>query len=283
MEKFDADHALELIEEFGVNFIATAPTILGRLARAHAGRGRDVSSLEAIFHSASVCPDWVKRAWIELIGPTRIVEAYGATDYIGSCVIRGDEWLEHPGSVGRPVLTGEVRILDDARRWVGPEVVGDVYLKMHGAPDFTFHGDPEKRAAVEHDGFITCGDIGWLDADGRLYLCDRRVDMMISGGVNIYPAEIEAALLEHPLIEDAAVFGVPDAEFGEAVAAHVQSNPGSGLTEQAVRDHVRARLAGYKVPRVVVITDRLPREESGKLLKRKLKSLYWEKAAASHA
>jgi long-chain acyl-CoA synthetase len=281
MPSFDPEEMLRLVERHRVTHAALVPTLFTRLLRLpEAVRARyDLSSLRHVVHSGAPCPPEIKRAMIAWWGPV-LYETYGSSETGVVTKIGSQEWLEHPGSVGRPVLTGEVRILGGDRRWAGAEVVGDVYLKMHGAPDFTFHGAPEKRVAVEHEGFITCGDIGWMDRDGRLYLCDRRVDMLISGGVNIYPAEIEAALLEHPDIEDAAVFGVPDAEFGEAVAAHVQASPQAGLTEQAVRDHVRARLAGYKVPRVVVVVDRLPREESGKLLKRKLKAPYWERAAA---
>ena len=281
MPRFDPEEMLRLVERHRVTHSAVVPTLFTRLLRLPAEtRARyDLSSLRHVVHSGAPCAPEVKRAMIAWWGPV-LYETYGSSETGVVTKISSEEWLAHPGSVGRPVLTGEVRILDEAGRWAGPDVVGDVYLKMHGTPDFTFHGDSAKRAAVERDGFITCGDIGWLDAEGRLYLCDRRADMLISGGVNIYPAEIEAALMEHPLIEDAAVFGVPDAEFGEAVAAYVQSNPGCGLTEAAVRDHVRSRLAGYKVPRLVVITDRLPREENGKLLKRKLKAPYWEQAAA---
>ena len=210
---------------------------------------------------------------IDWWGPV-LHETYGSSETGVVTKISSEDWLAKPGSLGKAVLTGEVRIRGDDGNWAGPGVVGDVYLAMRGTPDFTFHGDPAKRAAVEHDGFITCGDMGWLDEDGDLFLCDRRVDMLISGGVNIYPAEVEAALMTHPAIEDCAVFGVPDAEYGEVVVAHVQASSASGLDEQAVRDHVRARLAGYKVPRVVVITATLPREETGKIIKRRMREAH---------
>jgi len=208
---------------------------------------------------------------LEWWGPV-LHETYGSTETGVVTKISPAEWLERPGSVGRPVLTGEVRILGEDGEWAPANMVGDVYLRIHGTPDFTFHGDPVKRAAVEHDGLITCGDIGWLDDEGYLFLCDRRVDMVISGGVNIYPAEIEAALLEHPDIEDCAVYGVPDAEFGEAVVAHVQTS--ARLGEQDVRTFVRSKLAGYKVPRHVVLSNKMPREETGKIMKRKLRETF---------
>ncbi len=143
-------------------------------------------------------------------------------------------------------------------------------------PDFKHHGIEDKRREVERDGYISIGGVGRVDADEFLYLSDRARDMVVSGGVNIYPAEIEACLLELPGIRDVAVFGIPDESFGEALAAHVEANPGVALAEDATRDHVRGRLAGYKVPRVVVFDDELPREESGKIFKRRIRERYWE-------
>jgi len=201
-------------------------------------------------------------------GPV-LYETYGSTETGVVTKISPEEWLAKPGSVGRPVLTGEVRIRGEDGQWAGPGQTGDIYLRIHGTPDFTFHGDPEKRAAVEYDGLITCGDMGWLDEEGYLFLCDRRVDMVISGGVNIYPAEVEAALLEHPGVSDCAVFGIPDPEFGEALVAHVEAD--DGVKPDELKAFLRGRIAGYKVPRHVVISDALPREETGKIMKRRLR------------
>ncbi|WP_213015343.1 MULTISPECIES: AMP-binding enzyme [unclassified Rhodococcus (in: high G+C Gram-positive bacteria)] len=154
---------------------------------------------------------------------------------------------------------------------------GDIYLRPFSAwPDFTYLGDDAKRRAMEKDGFVTVGDIGYVDADGFLYLSDRRNDMIISGGVNIFPAEIESVLLGLDGVADVAVFGIPDSEFGEAIAAHVQPDRGWTLTAAAVREHVKSRLARYKAPKVVVFEDELPREDTGKLFKRRLKAPYWE-------
>lgn len=172
---------------------------------------------------------------------------------------------------------GEVRIRGEDGQWTAPGETGDIYLRIHGTPDFTFHGDPGKRAAVEHDGLITCGDIGWLDEEGYLFLCDRRVDMVISGGVNIYPAEVEAALLEHPGVTDCAVFGVPDPEFGEALVAHIQAD--EALSPEEVKAFLRGRIAGYKVPRHIVVSNALPREETGKIMKRRLRENFLTAAA----
>lgn len=233
----------------------------------------DLSTLRHVVHSGAPCPPEIKRAMLDWWGPV-LHETYGSTETGVVTKIGPQEWLARPGSVGKPVLTDEVRILGEDRQWAGPGVIGDVYLRIHGAPDFTFHGDPAKRAAVEHDGLITCGDIGWLDEEGYLFLCDRWVDMVISGGVNIYPAEVEAALLEHAAITDCAVFGVPDPEFGEALVAHIQSD--EALQVEAVQHFLRERIAGYKIPRHVILTHALPREETGKIMKRKLKEAFLE-------
>lgn len=279
MERFDPEQCLALIEKHRITHSALVPTLFVRLLRLpDAVKNRyDLSSLRHVVHSGAPCAPEVKRAMLGWWGPV-LYETYGSTETGVVTKISPEEWLERPGSVGRPVLTGEVRILADDGQWAGPDTVGEVYLRIHGTPDFTFHGDPAKRAAVEHDGLISCGDIGWLDAQGYLFLCDRRVDMVISGGVNIYPAEVEAALLEHPDIADCAVFGVPDPEFGEALVAHVQTD--AELPAETVQAFLRARIAGYKVPRHIVITRALPREETGKIMKRKLKEAFMAEATS---
>ena len=166
-------------------------------------------------------------------------------------------------------------MLDEQGRELPAGESGEVYMWLDLWPDFTYAGDERKRREMERDGLVSCGDIGYLDADGYLYLNDRRSDMVISGGVNIYPAEIEACLLLLSGVRDCAVFGVPDEEFGEALAAHVELDGGARLSAQQVREHVRARLASYKTPKVVEFTDALPREDSGKIFKRRLRAPYW--------
>ena len=279
MPRFEPEEMLRLVAEHRVTHSALVPTLFTRLLRLpdEVRTRYDLSSLRHVVHSGAPCPPEIKRAMIAWWGPV-LYETYGSSETGVVTKISSQEWLEHPGSVGRPVLTGEVRILDEAGQWAGPDVIGDVYLKMHGTPDFTFHGDPGKRAAVERDGFITCGDIGWMDAEGRLYLCDRRVDMLISGGVNIYPAEIEAVLHAMPGVKDCAVFGIPDAEFGEKLIAVVEPADGGGISAEDVRAHLRAHLADYKVPRAIEIGRDLPREDSGKIFKRRLRDPYWHMA-----
>lgn len=196
-------------------------------------------------------------------------------------ICSSEEWLAHPGTVGRPVSDAAVRIItaDGSEAAVGEP--GDIYLRPFSAwPDFTYLGDDAKRRAMENDGFVTVGDIGYVDADGFLYLSDRRNDMIISGGVNIYPAEIESVIFGLDGVADVAVFGIPDPDFDEAVAAHVQPDPGATLADDDVRAHVARRLARYKVPKVVVFENTLPREDTGKLFKRRLKAPYWEQHTA---
>lgn len=273
MERFDPETCLSLIETHGITHIALVPTLFVRLLRLpDAVKARyNLSTLRHVVHSGAPCAPEIKRAMLRWWGPV-LHETYGSTETGVVTKISPQEWLERPGSVGKPVLTGEVRILGEDGEWAGADIVGDVYLRIHGTPDFTFHGDPGKRAAVEHDGLITCGDIGWLDQEGYLFLCDRRVDMVISGGVNIYPAEVEAALLAYPGVTDCAVFGVPDAEFGEMLAAQLESE--ADLSTDTVKEFLRTRIASYKVPRHVMVTRSLPREETGKIMKRKLRAAF---------
>src|SRR5919205_4395621 len=186
---------------------------------------RDFSSFEAMHSSAAVCPIWLKQAWIDKLGAEQVYEVYGSAEGIGATIIRGDEWLEHRGSVGRSP-TCEIRILDEEGRTLPPGEVGEIYFRrLDGStPTFSYVGaEPPKTTA---DGFASLGDLGWLDEDGYLYIADRRVDMIVSGGANVYPAEVEAALSEHPALADVAVIGVPDEEWGRRVHAVVQpANP----------------------------------------------------------
>ena len=187
-----------------------------------------------------------------------------------------EEWLAHPGTVGRVMPGALVRVVDvdgnDAPQGTPGEVIG----RQPGMGEFTYQNDPAKRRAMERLGLITPGDIGYFDRDGFLYLCDRANDMIISGGVNIYPAEIEAELHKMPHIADCAVFGIPDEDFGEAVCAVVQPQPGVDLTEAEVRAYLRQHVSGYKVPKRVEFAADLPREDSGKIFKRKLRAPFWE-------
>jgi long-chain acyl-CoA synthetase len=171
-----------------------------------------------------------------------------------------------------------LRILDDDGNEAARGEVGEIFVKSDSNSEFTYHGRDDERSAIEREGFITLGDMGYLDDDGYLHLCDRRRDMVISGGVNIYPAEIEAELVALPGVADCAVFGVPDAEFGESLLGVVELEPGADLSAGSLRGELRKRLAGYKVPKRIEFSSSLPREDSGKIFKRKLRDAYWQDA-----
>src|SRR3954454_10795559 len=277
MPRFDAEELLRIIEARRVTTVQLVPTMFVRLlALPETVRSRyDISSLEVVVHAAAPCPPEVKRAMIDWLGPV-VTEYYGSSETRPGLHCTSEEWLAHPGTVGKAVPGGTVRVYDPDGKELPPGESGDVYVWLDAVPDFTYRGDDAKRAAIERDGLVTAGDVGYLDEDGFLYLNDRRNDMVISGGVNIYPAEIEACLLNLAGVRDCAVFGIPDDRMGEAVCAHVDADPAAGLTADAVREHVGAQLAGYKVPRVVEFTEALPREDSGKVFKRLLREPYWQ-------
>jgi long-chain acyl-CoA synthetase len=276
MTRFDAEEFLRIVAEHRVTVVQMVPTMFVRLlALPEPARTRyDLSSLRWVVHAAAPCPPEVKRAMIEWLGPI-VAEYYGGTETGPVVFCTSDEWLAHPGTVGRPIKQAQIKVLDADGRELPTGESGEVFMWLDVWPDFTYAGDDEKRRSVERDGLISCGDVGYLDAEGYLYLNDRRSDMVISGGVNIYPAEIEACLLSLPGVRDCAVFGIPDDEFGEALAAHVELHDGTRLTAEEVRDHLSARLAGYKTPRVVEFSESLPREDSGKIFKRRLREPYW--------
>jgi long-chain acyl-CoA synthetase len=276
MERFDAEEFLRIVQDRRVTVVQMVPTMFVRLLAlpAEVRASYDVSSLRWVVHAAAPCPPDVKRAMIEWFGPV-VAEYYGGTETGPVTYCTSEEWLSHPGTVGRPLPEARIRILDEQGAELPPGESGEVYVWLDVWPDFTYANDEEKRRSVERVGLVSCGDIGYLDEDGFLFLNDRRSDMVISGGVNIYPAEIEACLLSLDGVRDCAVFGVPDEEFGEALAAHVELDEGAALAEEDVRAHVRANLAGYKTPKVVVFEGSLPREDSGKIFKRRLREPYW--------
>ncbi len=276
MSGFDAEEFLRIVAEQRITVVQMVPTMFVRLlALPPEVRERyDLSSLSWVVHGAAPCPPEVKRAMIDWLGPI-VTEYYGGTETGAVTFCTSEEWLAHPGTVGRPIDGGVVKVFDERGSELPAGQSGDVYMWVHDWPDFTYAGDEEKRRSVERDGLISCGDIGYLDSDGYLHLNDRRNDMVISGGVNIYPVEIEACLLSLAGVRDCAVFGIPDEEFGEALAAHVELEDGARLSADDLREHVRSKLASYKAPRVVEFSDSLPREDSGKIFKRRLREPYW--------
>ncbi len=232
-----------------------------------------------MWHGAAPCSPQVKREMIKWWGP-RIWEYYGGTEGGIMSVISSDEWLARPGSVGKVLPNYEVRILDDDGNEMPTGTSGQIWFKNRSGTDFEYHNAPEKTANAHREGgFGTLGDIGYLDDEGYLFLSDRKIDMIISGGVNIYPAEIEGVLVTHPAVRDAAVFGIPDDEMGEQVKAAVELASGHEPSEALEREliaHVRQHLAGYKAPRSVDFEEALPRHPTGKLYKRLLRDRYWE-------
>lgn len=281
MERWDAAEALALVAGHRVTHTHMVPTMFHRLlalpddVRAAA----DVSSLRHVLHGAAPCPVPVKRRIIEWFGPI-VWEYYAATEGVGSFVDAAT-WLAHPGTVGRPYPADQVVIGDDDGRPLPPGAVGLVYLKAPDGFRFSYFGDEHKTASAYRGDYFTLGDVGYLDGEGYLYLTDRSANLVISGGVNVYPAEVDAVLLEHPSVADAAVIGVPDAEWGEALVAVVELRAGtapSGDLEAALVDHCRQRLAHFKCPRRVEFVDALPRTETGKISKSRLRDQFRSRA-----
>jgi long-chain acyl-CoA synthetase len=278
--RFDAEEVLSLIDEHGVTGTHLVPAQFVRLLRVPDGVRRRFSgaSLRRVHHGAAPCPQQVKRQMIEWWGPI-ITEYYGGTEGGFITTISAEEWQERPTSVGRPIPTVDVLVVGDDGQLAPPGTPGDLYFRSKLGVDFEYHNAEEKTAQAHLEpGVGTLGDVGWLDEDGYLHLSDRRIDMIISGGVNIYPAEIESVLGSHPSVADVAVFGIPDDEMGERVMAAVVPAAGVEGDDELVgvlEAHVRDRLAGYKVPRRWTFLDELPRTESGKLLKRQLREPFW--------
>ncbi|MES2537004.1 MAG: AMP-binding protein [Pseudomonadota bacterium] len=276
MPRFEAEDLLRTIEAERITHMHLVPTMFIRLLRLPAEvRSRyDLSSIEFVVHGAAPCPPEVKRAMIDWWGEV-IYEYYGATEMGMITRSSSQEWLQRPGTVGKAWPGREVRIYNDDGKILGAGEVGEIYATLAVVPQFTYQNAPEERAKIERDGMITNGDVGYLDEDGYLYLVDRKKDMVISGGVNIYPAEIECALALHPGVADSAVIGIPDDEFGEKVAALVLAREGEMLVEAELAAFLRARLANFKVPRVFMFVQELPRDDNGKLMKRKLRDTFW--------
>ena len=278
--RFDPDALLELIDRQGVTHLHLVPTQMSRLLRLPQQRrdAFDGATLQAVLHGAAPCPPSVKRSMIEWWGPI-VTEYYGGTEGGFISTISSQEWLDRPGSVGRPLEVIEVVVVDPDGRPVPAGVAGDLYFRSLLGSSFEYHNAPAKTEAAHlAPGLATLGDIGFLDDDGYLFLSDRRIDMVVSGGVNIYPAEIEAVLVGAAPVVDAAVFGVPDDDMGEAVRAALVLGDGvewNAATEDLVVTHCRAQLAGYKCPRSFEVHDELPRSDAGKLLKRSLRDPWW--------
>ena len=265
LERFDAARVVDLVERHRVTTFTATPTMLQRIADVDGIDERDLSSLAWVMQgAAAIAPSLVHR-WIGLIGAERLFMAYGMTEGLGLTALRGDEWLTHPGSVGRGYRGTEVRILDDDRREVAPGEVGEIFLRWPAGGLYHYLGGAT-RLAVTDDGFASAGDLGSVDHDGFLTIADRRADLIITGGANVFPAEVERALVDHPEVADVVVIGLADAEWGRRVHALVEPrDPAAPPTAAALIAYAKSRLAGYKAPKTIEIVDRIPRSEATKV------------------
>jgi bile acid-coenzyme A ligase len=270
MTRFDAAAALELVERYRVDHMYLVPTMMLRIWKlpVEERTRRDLSSLRIAYHLAAPCPPWLKEAWIEWLGPDRVWELYGGTEQQVITVLSGSEWLAHRGSVGRPVREGRIRILDPDGRDLPPREVGEVYLRRaEDVPEtYRYVG----ASAKSRDGWESLGDLGFLDEDGYLYLTDRLSDMILVGGANVYPAEVEAALDEHPQVRSSCVIGLPDEELGSAVHAIVQVP--AEVSDDDLRSWLVERLAPYKIPRTFERTEQFLRDDAGKVRRSALRA-----------
>jgi bile acid-coenzyme A ligase len=262
--RFDPSECLALIEKHRVDWVLFVPTMMQRIWKLPEAErnARDVSSLETVMCSGAPSPDWLKRAWIGWLGPEKIHEAYGGSERIGGTQISGSEWLAHPGSVGKPTGGRKMKILDAKGRELPAGEVGEVFMMPPGGQGSTYRYIGAEAAATD-DGWESLGDMGHLDADGYLYLADRKTDMIVTGGANVYPAEVEAAIDAHDVVRSSAVIGLPDSDLGQRIHAIVDA-PG-GVDEEALRAHLGAHLARYKIPRSFEFVDEPLRDDAGKL------------------
>ncbi len=282
MDKWSAEETLRLIDRYRVTYSHMVPTQFVRLLDLpeEVRAGYDVSSLRNMIHGAAPCPQEIKHRMIDWWGDT-IQEYYAATEG-GGTVITAREWLERPGSVGTAWPGSAIRIYDDAGDQLPPGQIGTVYMQLMA--DFEYKGDAAKTKANRIENFFTVGDLGELDADGYLYLRDRKSDMIISGGANIYPAEIEGELINHPAVQDVAVFGIPNADWGEEIKAVVELHEGFEPSDELgaeILEWAGTRMGKFKLPRTIDFAAALPREANGKLMKRKLRDPYWADAGTS--
>ncbi len=276
MRHFDAEECLRLIQRHGVTWSHMVPINFVRILKLPPAvrRSYDLSAIRRVLHAAAPCPVEVKRAIMEVFPPGTVYEYYGATEGLAT-VCPADEWLSRPGTVGRAAPGIEVRIYDDAGSQLPAGEIGTVYFST--VMRFSYAGAPEKTAQAWRGDFFTAGDMGYLDEDGYLFLTDRKIDMIISGGANVYPAEVEGVLVMHPAVVDVAVFGVPDPEWGERVHAVVEVHTeasASTVTDELIH-FCRARLAHYKCPTSIEIVENLPRDPNGKIRKRLLRDRHW--------
>ncbi|MES2718888.1 MAG: AMP-binding protein [Pseudomonadota bacterium] len=274
--RFDPAQLLARIAAERITHVLAVPTMFVRLLALDAAtrQAHDLSSIVHVMHVGAPCPPHVKRAMIGWWGPV-ISEHFGSTEVGAVTYCTAQEWLDHPGTVGRVLAGMTVQVLDEAGRPKPVGQPGEVACGRDNYPGFSYHGDDDKRRKAARGDLVATGDVGYFDADGYLYLVGRASDMIIFGGSNIYPAEIEQALMRVPGVADCAVFGIPDADYGEQVCAFVQAEPAAALDAAGISAALRPHLASYKIPRRIQIVATLPREDTGKIFKRKLRDPFW--------
>lgn len=260
MERFDAALAVDLIERWQINHVILVPTMLQRIAALPGIGDRDLSSLASVFYGGASLSPGVARTWLGLVAPERFWFQYGGSEGLGATMCDGIEWLAHPGTAGRPVNC-EIRILGEDGAVLAPGEIGNILMRpLDGPSTFRYIGAPTPQP--DPDGFLSYGDLGWLDDDGYLFIADRRVDMIVTGGANVFPAEVEMALIDHPAVDDVVVIGLPDDEWGHRVHAIVEPD---GLDVDELRAFLKQRIASYKVPKSFEFVDAMPRTTAGKI------------------
>lgn len=269
MARFDAVATLEGIEQHRPDWMLLVPTMMLRMSRVEDRERYDLSSLDVVWHMAAPCAPWLKEDWINWIGGERLFELYAGTEAQAVTIVRGDEWMARRGTVGRPI-SGEMKVLDEDRKEVPPGTVGEIYMRSStGAETYKYIGAEAKRI---DDGWESLGDLGWVDEDGYVYLSDRLGDMILSGGANIYPAEVEGAIEEHDAVETSAVIGLPDEDLGNKVHAIVQLASGHSVTDDDLQAHLAERLVRYKIPRTFEYVTEAVRDDAGKVRRSALRA-----------
>jgi len=284
MTRFDAEEALRLIERHQVQWVNFVPTMMLRIWRLpdSVKHRYDLSSLRRVWHMAAPMPAWLKEAWIGWLGPERIWELYGGTEGVGRTIVSGEEWLAHRGTVGRP-FGSQVRILDESGEDLPAGAIGEIFFRRDAdqGPSYHYIGAESRRVG---EGWESLGDFGRVDEDGYLYLADRRLDLIISGGANIYPAEVEGALMAHPWVEIAVVVGLPHEDLGAVVHAIVRPSGEAGaLTGEALAEFLEQRLVRYKIPRSFEFTQEELRDEAGKVRRASLREARLQAGPKAHA
>jgi bile acid-coenzyme A ligase len=269
MERFDAARSVELIERYQIDFACMVPTMLQRVARLSDVSPKQLASIERIVCGGASAPEWVVRAWLDLIPPERFTMTYGGSENHGLVMTTGEQWLTHPGTVGKPV-NPDIKVVDEQGSELPTGEIGEIRLKNHmNTARYRYIGVP--TPAPDPDGFSSFGDMGWVDAEGFVYIADRRQDMIVTGGANVYPAEVEAVITEHSGVLDVVVIGLPDSEWGHRVTAIIEpSDAAHPPSPDELRAHCKDRLASYKVPKSFEIVERIPRTAAGKVSRSRL-------------